>query len=202
MTARIFKTIDFLAGTYFNKSFIMNQYSIEMNINIETQNIQEQTIAMQRINYFVFECLENSIMINETEEDVIEKYIDSGFNICTLPEEPYDQVVGIMLLLKLNAIVEGKIVVTDIHITSREGDVTTMFSIEENTGPFADRGWYNENNVLTTDYIPKNKNKKIVKLSKPKNDWADLYLDYNQEPLLSLGKTAEILFATFDKTEK
>lgn len=203
MTARIFKSFDLLAGTYFNDEFSINLYDIEVSISVETTDLHEQSIAIQRIKYFMYECLEDSIFIHENKTNVIEKYLDAGLTVCTLPEDPYDQVIGIMLLVKLNAITEGKVTITDVNISSRMSDgVCSLFSIEENAGPFNDKGWYSENNTKISDFIYKDKNKKIVKLGRQKSDWVDLYLDFNQNSIVKLKPSAEIVFASFDKTEK
>jgi hypothetical protein len=34
-----------------------------------------------------------------------------GINVTTLPEEPVDQIIGMMLYYKLNAIMEGRMIV-------------------------------------------------------------------------------------------
>lgn len=199
MTARIHRAFELLTGLHFNKKFYTNQYSIDLTFNVESESIVEQNIALERIKFYLHECLEHSVLINQNDTESIEKYISAGMNVCTLPEEPYDQVVGILLLLKLNAIAEDRLVITDLSIESRMSDgVSCLHSIEENLGPFGEKGWWSDSSQRINDYS--SKNKKIVKLSKMKNEWQDVYLDWGEKSVL--GTEAEIIFTSFDKTDK
>ena len=203
MTARIFRNFEFQAGVHFSGSFYMNSYSIDVEFNVESESISEQNIALERIKYYLHDCLEHSVIVYETDENIIEKYLDAGLKVCTVPEQPYDQVVGIMLMLKLNAITEGRLIITDISIESRMSDgVSCLHSIEETVGPFIINGWWSDSSTKINNHRPKNK--KIVKLNKQKNEWADVYLDWGENNIFTTqnGSTAEIVFASFDKTEK
>ena len=73
-------------------------------MEVETESIREQNVAMERIKYFLNECLENSIFVQDTEQKIIEKYSSCGFKVCTVPEEPYDQIITLLMLTKLNRI--------------------------------------------------------------------------------------------------
>lgn len=204
MTARIYRSFEFQAGVYFSGDFYMNSYSLDLTFNVETDSIQEQNTALERIKYYLSDCIEHSVMVNETETDVIDKYLNADLRVCTLPEDPYDQIVGIMLMVKLNAITEGRLVVIDMSIESRMSDgVSCLYSIDEHTGPFTERGWWSDNSMKITNYAPKNKNKKVVRLSSHKADWDDVYLGWEQKETISATTKAEIVFASFDhKTDK
>lgn len=202
MTARIHRSFDFHAGVYFDGDFYMNSYDVDITFNVESESIQEQNIALERVKYFLQDCLEHSIFIYEKEDQAINKYLDADLKVCTLPEQPYDQVVGIMLLVKLNAIAEGRLVPTDISIGSRMSDgVSCLHSLEEDTGPFKQRGWWNDSSTKINNHIQKSKNKKILKITKYKAEWNDLYLAWPSDENTDSG--AEIVFASFDsKTDK
>ena len=96
MTSRIHKNLNLITGVHFNDKFYVNEYDIDLTLNVETDSILDQNIALDRIKYFLHECLEHSIFVHQTNTKAIEKYMDANINVCTLPEEPYDQVVGIM----------------------------------------------------------------------------------------------------------
>lgn len=204
MTARIHRNFEFFSAVYFSGDFYVNAYNFDCTFNVESESISEQNTALERIKYYIADCLEHSVMIAETEEQMIEKFMSAGMSVCTLPEEPYDQIIGIMLLTKLNAITEGRLVATDITIESRMSDgVSCLHSLEESIGPFARKGWWSDNTIKTTDVKFKSKTKNVVKLSKHKNDWAELHLGWDvNESVLPNTSTAEIVFASFDKTDK
>lgn len=205
MTARIHRSFDLQMGVHFTGEFYMNLYEIDLSFNVESDSIKEQNIALDRIKYYLSECLEHSVLVHDVEDKAIEKYMNADLRVCVLPEEPYDQIVGIMLLVKLNAITEGKLVITDISIGSRmSDDVRCLHSVEENTGPFALKGWWNDTSTKINNYTVSNKGKKIVKLFKPPVDWEEVNLEYKEkEPFLKSTSSSEIVFANFDnKTDK
>lgn len=205
MTARIARMFEFQAGVQFSDEFFMNTYTLDMQFNVETESIREQNIALERIKYFLNEQLEHSVMCDSTKEESISKFIEAGLKVCTLPEEPYDQIVGIMLLTKINSITEGRLVATDITIGSRMSDnVSCLYSVEENAGPFLLKGWWKDNSPSINDLTPKSSSKKVVKLKKPKTNWDDLSLGW-EEGIIIVRDAAcsEIVFASFDnKTDK
>lgn len=204
MTARIQRSFDLQMGVHFTGVFYMNLYDIDLHFNVETENIKEQTIALERIKFYLAECLENSIFVHEKEEDAIERYMSANLKVSVLPEEPYDQIIGIMLMTKLNAIAEGRLVITDISISSRMSDgVSCMQDIEDNIGPFVTKDWWNENNTKINNYKYSPKNKKILKLTKLV-EWSDVFLNWDstEEPIIQ-DIANEIVYVNFDnKTGK
>lgn len=205
MTARIHRSFDLQMGVHFGGEFYMNLYEIDLNFNVEAESIKEQNIALDRIKYYLSECLEHSVLVHDVEDKTIEKYLNADLRVSVLPEEPYDQIVGIMLLVKLNAITEGRLIVTDISIGSRMSDnVSCLHSLEDNIGPFSLKGWWNDTTTKINNYTVSGKGKKIVKLFKPSADWDDVNLEYKEkEPFIKNTSSSEIVFANFDnKTDK
>jgi hypothetical protein len=204
MTARIQRSFELQMGVHFTGVFYMNIYDIDLHFNVETENIKEQNIALERIKFYLAECLEYSIFVYDKEEDAIEKYMSANLKVSVLPEEPYDQIVAIMLMTKLNAITEGRLVITDISISSRMSDgVSCMHDIDDNMGPFILKDWWSEGNTKINSYKYSPKNKKILKLTKLV-EWSDVYLNWDNtdEPIVQ-NIANEIVYVNFDnKTGK
>ncbi len=204
MTARISKVFNFQTGVFFTEVFRMNTYDVDLSFNVETESPKDQSTAIDRVSYFLEECLGDSILVDKTEKAAIEKFINADLKVCTLPEEPYDQIIGIMLIVKLNAIMEGKLVLTDITITSRlSDDIYCHHSIDETIGPFIDNDWWNDNTPKITSVTKSNNSKKVVKLIKSGVSWDDLMLNWEDSIPLQSNTTSEIVFVHFDnKTDK
>ena len=204
MTARIHRAFEFQAGVHFNDSFYMNSYEIDADFIVESESIREQNVALERIKFFLHQCLEHSIFVQETETAAIEKYIEANLKVCVIPEEPYDQIIGIMLMVKLNAITEGKISITDLSIASKISDgVSCLYSVEENVGPFKLPGWWSENNTKISNVLTSGKGKKILKLVKPHVDWEDVFLSWEEKKdLPKQSPSAEIVFGSFPDKNK
>ena len=193
MSTTIKRDFTFQAGVYYEDTFIMNIYNLDLTMTVETDSIREQNIAMDRIKYFLHDCVENSVFVDSNEKKVIEKYVTAGLKVCTLPEEPYDQIVTIALLSKINAIAEGRLIISDIVLSSELSDgVKFVYDYESvlHASPF-DQGWWMESNSCMND-INKTQNKKdkIVKLIKSINDWSVVGLEWKEKS----AKSAEIIF--------
>lgn len=196
MTTRIERDFEFQAGVYFKDEFLMNLYTVSLYMEVETDSIREQNVAMERIKYFLNECLENSIFVLQSENKTIEKYMACGFRVCTLPEEPYDQIITLMLLTKLNSITEGRLVITDITLGSRISDqVKFTCDIENPRGPFEEQGWWTDNSTSICSATKTSvKKDKIVKLVKTvPTDWAEYNLVWKEKDIKA---NSEIVFTT------
>jgi len=192
LATRIEREFAFQAGVYFEGEFLMTVYELSLRMEVDAASIKEQNIAMDRIHYFLHECLGNSIFVQDSEKKAIEKYLQADIKVCTLPEEPYDQIITILLLLKLNAITEGKLHITDISLMSGlSDDVKFVYNIENIVNhPFGNKGWWADCNTNMSDLTKTSKKDKIVRLIKQHSDWNKVGLDWEQKE----HKTTEIIF--------
>jgi hypothetical protein len=99
--------------------------------------------------------------------------------VCVLPVEPYDQALAIPLLLKMNAITEGKFNITHMSFKSQlSDDVEYLVDIEDDFEPYNDKtSWWHDSGSNISDNKKTNKKDKIVKLHKD-NEWAELDLGW------------------------
>ena len=196
MSVKLEKTFSFQAGVHFQDKFLMNLYDFTLSMEVLTNCIREQNIAMERIKYFLFDCLENSIFVNEKEKKAIDNYSTAGIKVCTLPDEPYDQIIATVLLLKLKAITEGKLLITDIYLVSKlSDDVKFWLEIDDIDSEYTNEGWWNKSSTCITDSPKSNKKDKILKLFN-NNEWNDVGLHWKTKPV-----SAEVAFI-HDLTEK
>ena len=166
MTTRILREFAFQAGVYFEEEFSMNMYGVSLGMEIQTDSIREQNIAMERLKYYFANSLESGIFVNRDEAELIEKYSACGLRVCEIPGDPYDQLITIMLLVKLNAIAEGRLIITDITLGSELSDgVNFIYDLECPLGPFEELGWWIDPTPNIAD-IPNfaSKKDKVVKL--------------------------------------
>jgi hypothetical protein len=188
-----------VAGVFIDNELHMNVYDIEVNFFIETDSIYEQNIALDRIKYLFIEKIENAIFINETESVIFEKISNLGLKCVQLPEDPYDQILGIALMAKIDSVIEDRLTVSDIRISSRMSDgVSYLHSMEESRGPLSEKGWWNDSSPNTS--TKPTKNKKVVKLKEITTSWDDLLLGW-QPPIKR--PDSDVIMVDFDsKTDK
>jgi hypothetical protein len=179
MTARIKREFNFIAGIWLENQYQIGIYSFTMFIDILTEDPYEQSIALERMKYLIDDRIANSVFIESSEKKVIDTFTNLGMKVCVLPVEPYDQALAIPLLLKMNAITEGKFNITHMSFKSHlSDDVEYLIDIEDGFEPYNDKNsWWNDSGSNILDNKKTNKKDKIVKLHKD-NEWAELDLGW------------------------
>jgi hypothetical protein len=186
MITRIERDIFFAAGVHFDDAYYINTYDFLLSMLVETDIPKEHTIAMDRFDLFIKDAATNAVFINEEKHEEIEKYKEAGLKIITLPGEPFDQIVAMVLLLKLNAIMENKIKITDITISSLLGEgirYPIVTETAENADMMLGDKWWHNSDMETTNqtvfkFEPENN---IVKLFDD-SIWAQYDLSWKDKP--------------------
>jgi hypothetical protein len=96
----------------------MNNYNLRLYLATVSEDPNDQTIAFDRLKHFVYSCMESTIFINADETEQHNRFIQAGLDITTMPGEPVDQLIGIMLYHKLNAVMENRMIVFETEIES------------------------------------------------------------------------------------
>ena len=199
MNVRLQYDLEFLGGIYFEEQMQMNHYSVSLNLVTGTADPTDTNIAMDRIKAFVFGELEHSVFINVAQRERAELMHLMGINVTTLPEEPVDQIIGMMLYYKLNAVMEGRMVVTGLDISSTLGDsVWYQHDEDDAAGPYAGEGWWHQASMQheTVERDPEPGN--IVKVMS--TGWYELDLEWPENSAPVSDNT--VVFANFPKNEK
>jgi hypothetical protein len=197
MNVRLQYDLDFLGGIYFEDQLQMNRYSVSLNLVTGTADPVDTNIAMDRIKAFVFGELEHSVFINGAQRERAELMHMMGINVTTLPEEPVDQIIGMMLYYKLNAIMEGRMIVRSLDISSSLGDsVWYQHDDEDSSGPFAQDGWWHNSSVQHNTVDVSDTDANIVKVVP--NAWTEYGLAWPGDTPES-GNT--VVFGNFPKNE-
>ena len=198
MNVRLRYNITFPAASWFEGELMMTNYTLSLNLLTLTMDPQDQNIALERIKYFLLNELHSTIFINQTDDERCEIFTDIGLNVTTLPEEPVDQVVGIMLFYKLNAIMEGRMKITELVMSSEAGDSIEYFHSEnEHTDLFPESGWWHEPTLRHSDVEldEEETDEKVVDLNAD-DEWRDQDLGWAQaEVTQDLG---QVVFANFN----
>lgn len=179
MNVRLKYDLHFTAGIYYNNLLRMNNYSLRLWMNTLSKNSADQNTAFERIKHFVYAQLDSTVFINQVHDKQCEKFVQAGLNVIALPGEPVDQLIGIMLYFKLNAITEGRMEIVETEIASALGEnVTYLHSDFEDSLGFEQPDWWTTADLLHSFATPKD-SEKIVSLS-PNTAWRDLDLAWTE----------------------
>lgn len=175
MNIQIEKDFTFLTAIHFEQKFMVNLYELSAKMEVLTENVREQNIAIERMTHFLTATIEDVIFVHDAEKEAIQNYTNAGMKVCIIPEEPYDQIIGMILLNKCNAIMENRIVVNEIIFGSKLSNLI-KFNIngEMSKLEYPNDSWYNKSFASITD---KGKKEKIVTLF-DKNNWSELGLTW------------------------
>ena len=177
MNVKLSYDIDFSAVAIIENSLIPVDYELTMHMYTATENNQYQNIAMQRVQFFIKELIHHSTFIdrNSSHFTKVTKMFDT--NIVEFPEDPFDQIVGLVLLQKLTAITEGKYDIERLEIGSQNfsGLRYTVDEFINFSDVFRSKKscWWNRND-LTINNLPKN--------SLAKATWKDVGLEWDMLP--------------------
>ena len=199
MNVRLQYDLDFLAGIYYDDRLQLNSYSISMSLLTKTTDALNTNIAMDRLKMFMHGELANTVFINQTAKERAEMLQIMGVNVTTLPEEPVDQIVGMMLYYKLNAIMEGRMTVTQLDLMSALGDsVWYQHDADEDApGPFRAEGWWHESTVQHNTVDVEDVGDNVVKVVP--NAWIEYGLTWPEDTVEPTANT--VVFANFSKNE-
>lgn len=197
MNVRLQYDVDFPAGVYFENTLQINSYSVVMSLLTGVNDPVRINIAMERLKAFMHSELLNVVFINRAHENEAELLQALGTNICTLPDEPVDQIVGLMLYCKLNAIMEGQLEIVSLDIKSALGDeVWYQHDEEESLGPFERDGWWHKNSTQKETLDPDGTPENVVKVQS--TGWKEYGLEWPEETKES---TTKIIYPKFKRDE-
>ena len=201
MNVRLQYSVDFLAGCYFDGTLRMNNYNVRLWMMTTTTDGESHNVAFDRIKFFIADSLESSVFINGENEEQCKLLANAGVKITTLPDEPVDQLIGIMLYCKLNAICEDRIIIGEVEISSElGGEVTYMHSDDEPIGPYDQKGWWHDANLMHyNNKISETEN--IMNLGAV-SSWRELELQWPEDDESGSDDTGNtIVFVNFNKDE-
>ena len=143
MNIKLRYAIGFPAAVWFDQELLIVNYSLTINFLTQTMDPTEQNIALDRIKHFVSNEMHSTVFVNQADEEQAEAFYSLGLNVTTLPQEPVDQIVGIALYYKLNAIMQGRMKITELVFCSDAGDNVEYFHTENDAVDiFPAQGWW------------------------------------------------------------
>ena len=173
-----------------------------------TDDNYHQNIAFERMRVIVEEVFNNGIFVdyeNEMLDPLFDLYPEK---LVLLPKDACDQVVGMALFHKINAVMEKKLICYGIRISSKFGDnVWYQFGVDDNAGVFnavqekpkgrkkktafsADM-WWNRSDLLTMDLTDCEDNSNAI--------WEDIGLGWeceDEEPEEENAKNGDVIDLT------
>lgn len=180
MNVRLKHDVHFTAGIYYNSRVHMNNYSVRLWLLTNSTTATDHNTAFERIKHFIFNEVDSTVFINVDHADMCQRLSTAGFKITTLPGEPVDQLVGIVLHSKFNAITENRMIVVETEISSAMGEnVTYLHSDEERSEDIVLPDWCTSADLVHSDPVLVDGEKVVSIVSS--TAWRELNLAWSNE---------------------
>jgi hypothetical protein len=156
----------------------INVYEVRVKMQPATDNHQEYNTAYQRIKFWFDYVMQDSVFLHQDHEK-ISSWRGTNARCLDFPVRPVDQVIGMMLMSKLTAMVEGRIIIKQVSISSPADDfVWYTCSQDDSLHWFEDAGWWQEAApTYATRYKKSKTSDKIITITK-QNEWQVHNLDW------------------------
>lgn len=199
MNVRLNYTLSFTAGVYYNNTLHMNNYNLTLWMLTNSADPNDHEVSFDRIQYFVNNILHSTIFINSDNREKCQQFVQAGLDITSMPGDPVDQLVGIMLYQKLNAITEGRLLILETEISSQVGSgMVYLHGEHENTSGIVPPEWWNTADLSHCD-TDLNHQDKVLTLHQI-NTWRELDLGW-PDSANDTPNDNTVVFANFKKDE-
>jgi hypothetical protein len=196
MNVRLKQNFRLPAAVYTDDQLYINHYDITVEMITVDTNPVDLDIATKRIDWFVNNELMDAVFLDQADAERSNILALLGLNVVTLPGAPVDQMIGIMLTCKLNAITEGRIEILETSVTSDLAQgLWYIHSYTQSVGPFEQPGWWHEPSVNHHNIVFEEDTDKVVKVTV--NPWLEYDLAWSSANTDS--KEAKIIVGNFSK---
>jgi hypothetical protein len=175
---------------FYEDQLLPNNYTMTIHFDISTDNAEEQNIAFDRIKYFIDKVLQDAIFTCMDDEH--NAYFQSNFKqkLVTFPLPPQDLVVVSAIYAKMNSILEGRLHITQMSLSSIQGDNVTIHFDED----FAEEStaltshelikaaektpWWFRNDCGSADFFTKDEDTETLTFVTDVTDWTNTGLEW------------------------
>ncbi len=121
-----FKSIIVVDNELFN-----NDYKIKIHLTPVTGDLQEQGDFFERLKMLFEQIFANTVITSRDEPLFKTLSKETNNRFIELPKQPYDQLMAAVCFTKANAVLQGKIIINEIELSSYQGDGITYRIVKE-----------------------------------------------------------------------
>lgn len=182
MNVRLAIDFDFLASAYLDAQVFCNRYMVQLELITNTMDHIDQNVALDRIRHMLYHEFSNALFISDSKSDLATQFDQLGSKTCVIPGPPVDQLLGIMLFAKLNAVMQERLFLTQLKISSDLGDkLVYCQDSEEDLGPFEYTGWWHDSDNRIANTSQNDKHGNVVELGNKIDPWHQFGLEWNKD---------------------
>lgn len=159
----------------------INSYEVGIKMRALTDQGRDYNIAYKRMKFWFQDIMHSAVLIHDADPK-LQTWRDTGLACVDFPREPVDQIVGLMLMSKLTAMVEGRLEISRLSISSPADDYVTYFCDHtDDLHWFEQPGWWRDPGPThSTNLNRGRKSGKVIAIS-PMKDWKQYDLDWGSD---------------------
>jgi hypothetical protein len=193
---RLEKLLTWSSCITYDEGHVINEYIATICFHNEVEDESQQRIAYNRMKWWIYDVMQGCVLIHE-EDPLLEEYRSTRQRVLALPNDPVDHLVAMMLYLKLNAIMEQKLIIDEIRLSSEQGDhVCYLHSNDVDEIVFDTQGWWIDSGPVWQNRSDLGRDDNVVALDRP-TSWDDIGLAWDQPQHQS-----QVVYADFGKNAK
>jgi hypothetical protein len=178
MNLHISKSWEWHSGIVLNGNYIINNYQATVEMHTQGDNESEHSRALERQNWWICDVMQDAVLMCY-DDQLVSSYQQTGQRVIALPYPPFDHTLLIMLYCKLNSIMEQRLVISQIHLSSKQGqDMIYSHQAEDDLFDFVLDGWWCESHPIWANGLPRNDQESVISLERMP-DWHDLGLAWD-----------------------
>lgn len=175
MSLRISKSWEWHSGIVLDGCYMINDYQATVEMHTRDDNEADHLRALERQSWWINDVLQDSVLVSY-DDHLIDLYQQTGQRVIALPHPPFDHTLLVMLYCKLNAIMDQRLVVSQIHLSSKQGQVVVYsHQAEDDLYGFTADGWWFESHPVWANGSPRSDGATVIALER-QPDWHDLGL--------------------------
>jgi len=158
MNVELTKKYTFYANVYTDGMLLPTSFDVTIHFMVVSEDSEEYSVAFERVNHFIHNVCYGSIFFDIDDEDGIPDNLgELGNYTLGIPYPPCAQTIGMMLFLKIDAIMEDAVEVDYVTVSSaienKIDNSVIKFSHHryESLGNFEEDGWWDETEIRTRD---------------------------------------------------
>jgi hypothetical protein len=160
---------------------LINRYSVSLVFTTNCDDSTDYNTAYRRIKFWITQIMQDSVIINH-DHAKISVWQNTGMRVLTIMDEPVDQLVGMMLFSKLQAICEDRVIINSLMISSSlDEDIGYHHDSDSDLSVFESSGWWNDARPTWEHHKShKTRGNKVISIDRTQ-DWKKLDLGWSSE---------------------
>jgi hypothetical protein len=181
MNLRIAKSWEWSSGIVLDGGYVINDYQATVEMQAPSDNEAEHLRALERQRWWIGDVMQDAVVM-AYDDRLVNLYQQTGQRVIALPYPPFDHTLLVMLYCKLNAIMEQRLVISQIYLSSQQGQgVVYSHQAEDDLFDFVLDGWWCESHPVWANSSPRADQESVIALERMP-DWHDLGLAWPNHP--------------------